>query len=214
MFKNSYRPALGDSSEVAILRFTEQVTGSVEKIRNDYDKIFTLPFNSTNKFSMTIVRYSKTNEITSLMKGASEAIIKKCSTYYSNGEDKIIDQNFLDRFHEIYNTIGGYGERIIGFCDKKLENFEANHKIEFSDPQVPKESFRFLGLISFIDPPRPTVPNAVQECRLAGIKVVMVTGDHPITATAIAKMVNIISGETRDQVAKQSSRKTKDVDPR
>lgn len=207
------RPALGDSSEIAILRFTEQAVGSVEKFRLDYEKIFTMPFNSTNKFSMTVVRNLKTNQITSLMKGASETIIKKCSTYHLNGQDIEMDQNFLDKFHAIYDTLGGYGERIIGFCDRKLDSFNVDHKIEFTDSQIPKTHYRFLGLISFIDPPRPAVPNAVQECRLAGIKVVMVTGDHPITAKAIAKMVNIISGETRDEIAKQTKRETKDVDP-
>lgn len=185
----------------------------MEQFRGDYEKIFIMPFNSTNKFSMTVVRNMRTEQITSLMKGACEAIIKKCSTYYLNCEERQIDQKFMDRFHEIYDTIGGYGERIIGFCDKQLDSFKTDHKIEFSDPQIPKQSYRFLGLISFIDPPRATVPIAVQECRLAGIKVVMITGDHPITAKAIAKMVNIISGETRDEVARKQSRKSKDIDP-
>ena len=208
-----HRPALGDSSEVAILRFTEQAIGSVERFRGDYEKIFTLPFNSTNKFSMTVVRNLKTEQITSLMKGACEAIIKRCSTYYLDHEEKQIDEKFMEKFHKIYDTIGGYGERIIGFCDKQLHSFRNDHKIEFTDPQIPKLGYRFLGLISFIDPPRATVPSAVQECRLAGIKVVMITGDHPITAKAIAKMVNIISGETRDEIAKKQSKMSKDVDP-
>ena len=142
---------------------------------------------------MAIIRNLKTEQITSIMKGASETIIKKCSTYLFNGKNIKIDQSFLDRFHAIYDTIGGYGERIIGFCDKQLDSFLTDHKIEFNDSQIPKDNYRFLGLISFIDPPRPAVPNAVEECRLAGIKVVMVTGDHPITAKAIAKMVNIIN---------------------
>lgn len=195
------------------MRLTERVIGSVEQYRGDYEKIFTMPFNSTNKFSMTVVRNTRNDQITSLMKGACEAIIKKCSTYYLNREEREIDEKFMERFHEIYDTIGGYGERIIGFCDKQLDSFNNDHKIEFSDPQIPKQNYRFLGLISFIDPPRATVPNAVQECRMAGIKVIMITGDHPITAKAIAKMVNIISGETRDEMAKRLNRNSKDIDP-
>ena len=57
----------------------------------------------------------------------------------------------------------------------------------------PCEGMCFVGLMSLIDPPRPNVPDAVAKCRMAGIKVIMVTGDHPITAKAIAKMVGIIS---------------------
>lgn len=203
---------MGDSSEVAILRFTEEVIGSVNEFRKNYEKVFTLPFNSTNKFSMAIVRNLKTNEHTCLIKGASEAIIKKCSTYLQNGDNIKIDKKFLDKFHEIYDTIGGYGERIIGICDKELDSFELkNSKIDYEDSSIPKTDYRFLGLISFIDPPRPTVPNAVQACRSAGIKVVMITGDHPITAKAIAKMCNILSSETRDEVAKRTNREPKDV---
>ena len=67
----------------------------------------------------------------------------------------------------------------------------------------PLEGLRFVGLISMIDPPRAAVPDAVAKCRSAGIKVIMVTGDYPITATAIAKGVGIISegNETAEDVA-------------
>ena len=65
--------------------------------------------------------------------------------------------------------------------------------------------FRFVGLMSLIDPPRAAVPDAVTKCRSAGIKVIMVTGDHPITAKAIAKSVGIISDgtETKEDIAER-----------
>ena len=67
------------------------------------------------------------------------------------------------------------------------------------------DNFRFVGLMSLIDPPRAAVPDAVTKCRSAGIKVIMVTGDHPITAKAIAKSVGIISDgtETKEDVAER-----------
>nr|XP_031531135.1 potassium-transporting ATPase alpha chain 2-like [Vicugna pacos] len=69
----------------------------------------------------------------------------------------------------------------------------------------PTSNFCFVGLLSMIDPPRSTVPDAVTKCRSAGIKVIMVTGDHPITAKAIAKSVGIISAnsETVEDIAKR-----------
>lgn len=69
----------------------------------------------------------------------------------------------------------------------------------------PTSNFCFVGLLSMIDPPRSTVPDAVAKCRSAGIKVIMVTGDHPITAKAIAKSVGIISAnsETVEDIAKR-----------
>ena len=74
-------------------------------------------------------------------------------------------------------------------------NFETDPK-----PNFPTEGLRFLGLVTLIDPPRPSVPDAVAKCREAGVRVIMVTGDHPITAEAIARKVGIITeGELREK---------------
>lgn len=80
----------------------------------------------------------------------------------------------------------------------------------------PSTGLRFVGLISMIDPPRPTVPDAVEKCLRAGIKVIMVTGDHPITAKAIARAVGIIqeTSETREEIAARLGVPVDRVDPR
>jgi sodium/potassium-transporting ATPase subunit alpha len=84
---------------------------------------------------------------------------------------------------------------IAGFCDFLLpsDKFPLGFKFDCDDPNFPLTGLRFVGLMSMIDPPRAAVPDAVAKCRSAGIKVIMVTGDHPITAKAIAKSVGIIS---------------------
>jgi sodium/potassium-transporting ATPase subunit alpha len=73
------------------------------------------------------------------------------------------------------------------------DKFPPGYKFDADDPNFPLSNLRFVGLMSMIDPPRAAVPDAVAKCRSAGIKVIMVTGDHPITAKAIAKSVGIIS---------------------
>lgn len=73
------------------------------------------------------------------------------------------------------------------------DKFPPGFKFDQDDPNFPISGLRFVGLMSMIDPPRAAVPDAVAKCRSAGIKVIMVTGDHPITAKAIAKSVGIIS---------------------
>lgn len=73
------------------------------------------------------------------------------------------------------------------------DKFPLGFKFDGDDPNFPLSGMRFVGLMSMIDPPRAAVPDAVAKCRSAGIKVIMVTGDHPITAKAIAKSVGIIS---------------------
>ena len=124
-----------------------------------------------------------------------------------------------DAFNEAYMELGGLGERVLGFCDFYLdeEKFPVGFTFDGEDEvNFPLEGLRFVGLMSMIDPPRAAVPDAVTKCRSAGIKVIMVTGDHPITAKAIAKSVGIISegNETVDDIAARLNIPTSEVNPR
>lgn len=96
-------------------------------------------------------------------------------------------------------------EICVGFCDFKLptDKFPEDFPFDAEMKNFPLDGFRLIGLISMLDPPRAAVPEAVAKCRSAGIRVVMITGDHPITAKAIAKSVGIISkgSETVENVA-------------
>ena len=95
-----------------------------------------------------------------------------------------------------------------------LDQYPPGCTFDPEEPEFLKLGLRFVGLVSMIDPPRPGVPEAVQTCRSAGIKVVMVTGDHPITAKAIARGVGIISpnNETVEEKAKRLEMDPFDVD--
>merc|ERR1711993_230399 len=97
-------------------------------------------------------------------------------------------------------------------ADKYPEGYPFNN----DDVNFPIDGLRFVGLMSMIDPPRAAVPDAVSKCRSAGIKVIMVTGDHPITAKAIAKSVGIISEGTLtvEDIAEERGCDVKDVNPR
>merc|ERR1712196_20321 len=110
-----------------------------------------------------------------------------------------------EAFNKSYMDLGGLGERVLGFCHKYLdaEKYGPGFKYDPDDPNFPLDNLCFVGLMSMIDPPRAAVPDAVAKCRSAGIKVIMVTGDHPITAKAIAKSVGIISdgNETVEDIA-------------
>src|SRR5690606_3487405 len=114
--------------------------------------------------------------------------------------------------------LGGLGERVIGFCFLPLpsRDFPPNYAFSNEDVNFPLENMCFLGLMSMIDPPRAAVPDAVAKCRSAGIKVIMVTGDHPITAKAIAKSVGIISegNGTVEDIAERRGVPVSEVDPR
>lgn len=90
------------------------------------------------------------------------------------------------------------------------------YEFDADEVNFPLTGLRFVGLISMIDPPRAAVPDAVAKCRSAGIKVIMITGDHPITAKAIAKGVGIVSegNETVEDIAARRGVDVATVDPR
>lgn len=107
------------------------------------------------------------------MKGAPERIFDRCSTYLMNGKTYPIDEAFKKQFDEAYCIMGSMGERVLGFCDLFLDEDKFPAGFEFATEPVnfPLDGFRFVGLMSMIDPPRPGVPDAVQKCRSAGIRV-------------------------------------------
>merc|ERR1711950_50608 len=124
----------------------------------------------------------------------------------------------MGAFETAYMELGGLGERVLGFCDYMLpaDKYPAGYPYDADEENFPLEGLRFVGLMSMIDPPRAAVPDAVLKCRSAGIKVIMVTGDHPITAKATARSVGIISEgtETIEDIATRRGCNVKDVNPR
>uniref|UniRef100_A0A4X2JT46 ATPase Na+/K+ transporting subunit alpha 4 n=1 Tax=Vombatus ursinus TaxID=29139 RepID=A0A4X2JT46_VOMUR len=139
-----------------------------------------------------------------VMKGAPERILERCSTILINGRDYPLDKESQNAFHDAYLELGGLGERVLGFCYLDLpEPYTGDFHFDSDNINFPITELCFVGLVSMIDPPRAAVPDAVGKCRSAGIKVIMITGDHPITAKAIAKGVGIISenSETVEDIA-------------
>uniref|UniRef100_T1GMD8 Cation-transporting P-type ATPase C-terminal domain-containing protein n=1 Tax=Megaselia scalaris TaxID=36166 RepID=T1GMD8_MEGSC len=192
--------------------------GDVMAIRKRNPKLAEIPFNSTNKFQLSIHGIDDDMRYLLVMKGAPERILERCSTIYINGEDKPLDDEMKENFNKAYMQLGGLGERVLGFCDYILptNKFPKGYKFDTDTVNFPTSGLRFVGLISMIDPPRAAVPDAVAKCRSAGIKVIMITGDHPITAKAIARSVGIISekSETVEDVAERMKIPVEDVDPR
>merc|ERR1740131_245064 len=214
------REVNGDASEAAILKCTELSKGNVMGYRAANKKVCEIPFNSANKFQVSIHESSDPNDkgYVMMMKGAPERILERCSTISIDGKDLPLTQQWKDNFEAAYMELGGLGERVLGFCDFSLptNKYPIGYPFDPDEENFPLNGLRFVGLMSMIDPPRAAVPDAVSKCRSAGIKVIMVTGDHPITAKAIAKSVGIISegNETVDDIANRLNIPPKEVDPR
>merc|ERR1712106_184085 len=183
-------------------------------------KVCEIPFNSTNKYQVSIHETEDKNDPRYLlvMKGAPERILDRCSTTFCNGEEKPIDDEMKEDFNNACLELGGLGERVLGFCDYMLpsDKYPLGYPFDADNVNFPVHGLRFVGLMSMIDPPRAAVPDAVAKCRSAGIKVIMVTGDHPMTAEAIAKSVGIISegNFTIQDIAEERGIPITEVDPR
>jgi len=155
--------------------------------------------------------------ITVYIKGAPEKILNRCSHILENGEERPFDANQRANVDFANDTFGGTGERVLAFAKIELDPETYNKGSDISTPGYqfdvsgwkawndvkefssavdgwfPMWDFRLCGLVSLNDPPRPKVDVSVQKCKNAGIKVIMVTGDQPPTAAAIAFKVNIIT---------------------
>ena len=167
------RDTAGDASESALLKCCELMMGSVEGIRKKNPKVVEIPFNSTNKWQLSIHEIPDSTQYLLVMKGAPERILARCSTIMINGEMHDLTESWKSRYNEAYMELGGMGERVLGFAHFYLDetNFPKGFKFDTDDLNFPTENLTFVGLMSMIDPPRAAVPDAVAKCRSAGIKV-------------------------------------------
>merc|ERR1711953_1296708 len=194
----------GDASEAAILKCTELSNGNVMEYRAKNKKLVEIPFNSTNKFQVSVHETSDPSDKRALlvMKGAPERILQRCSTIVIDGTERPLTEDWKNAFETAYMELGGLGERVLGFCDFMLpeDKYPAGYPYDADEENFPLEGLRF----------------AVLKCRSAGIKVIMVTGDHPITAKAIARSVGIISDgtETVEDIATRKGIPVEEVNPR
>lgn len=214
----------GDATELGLYRFFKQCLSSrldvdVEAFRADNNKVHEIPFNSSFKWQMSIHRLA-TNEGREILflKGAPDVLLTKCA-YYLNATGAVlpIDEEFRKIYTAAYEDYGGQGERVLGFAMRHMarsyeEELALNPKYKeelrenlIGGPKCvkPIQDLIFVGLVTLLDPPRPEVPQAVRDCHTAGVKVVMVTGDHPLTAAAIARKIGLITLPTRDVLAKE-----------
>jgi sodium/potassium-transporting ATPase subunit alpha len=127
-----------------------------------------------------------------------------CKTCYGKQGEEDIDR-FTNSYDKSNDLLARDGKRILGFACKFLDRrqYRVPEDINIKTPSdlgFDSDDFIFIGIVSLMDPPRDEVPEAVLTCRSAGIKVIMVTGDQPKTAAAIAKQVNIISRESKTSV--------------
>ena len=171
---------VGDSIDIAFYILSEKENIYID----DYEIIKRIPYESENKYSAVFYKYQ--NEYYCTVKGSYEVISSMCNKMQIGKEKKKIDSMYLLNQNELLSQ-DGY--RVIALATEKIDNFVL--KDNYSIKDIP--NLTFLGLVGFIDPIRSDVKESITKCREAGIKVMMITGDHPLTAFAISKELELAS---------------------
>ena len=184
----------GDPTEGALVVAAAKAGLWKEELEKDARRIGEIPFSSERKCMTTVHLVSGKNRI-AFMKGAPEIVLDKCTKIYANGKIRKIAQEDRRELLKVTEAMAMQALRNLGFAFKELPESVA----EF-DEKIEKDMI-FVGIMGMIDPPREEVKEAIYLCRKAGIKVVMVTGDHKLTAIAVAKELNLLGeNETEGKV--------------
>eukprot|EP01083_Nonionella_stella_P000981 2835_1 len=199
----------GTPTESAILTAAIPCVGGldgVDQIKGNYKTIHEIPFNSDNKWHLTIHTVHDQESYLLQLKGAPERVLNICGYYYDEYHEQLpLDDVMRSAIANKITSMAAKGERVLCFAESF---FSAAHDFEFKGECFATANWdidgkrgghgalTFVGFMSLIDPPRAEVQASVHWCHQAGIKVVMVTGDHRITAAAIARQVGIIRDHT------------------
>uniref|UniRef100_UPI002630D608 cation-translocating P-type ATPase n=1 Tax=Clostridium sp. TaxID=1506 RepID=UPI002630D608 len=179
---------IGDPTEVALVNLAHKLSLEEINVRNICSRLSELPFDSDRKLMSTLQNFD--NKYIMFTKGAFDVLLDKLKLIKTS--DGVREITYEDK-QNIINTnrqLSESGLRVLAFAYRELES---NVDLTLED----ENNYTFLGLISMIDPPREESAAAVRDCRTAGIKPVMITGDHKITASAIAKQIGILNDGDR-----------------
>jgi magnesium-transporting ATPase (P-type) len=178
----------GDPTEAALFPFAAKIGLERQNEQAAYPRVDVIPFESEHKFMATLHRDTAEREIL-LVKGAPEVILEHCDRQQTQNGQQPIDRSHFLRDSE---RLAAQGERVLALAWLEEPGVRAR---SMGPADLPK-NLVLLGLVGLLDPPRKEAIDAVGECHQGGIRVTMITGDHKITAAAIAKMLGIGDGST------------------
>lgn len=180
--------AVGDPTETALLSFCRTIGGDENKVREEFPRLQEIPFDSDRKLMSTL--HFRNNRYEMLIKGAPDVLLARCTSVEQNGEVLPLTDEIRSAIVDQNRDFSSQGLRVLAFAKKVLSE---NRPLTLED----ENDLIFTGLIAMMDPPRVESAPAVADCRRAGIRPVMITGDHKITASAIAKEIGILQDGDR-----------------
>ncbi len=198
---------IGDPTETALVSYGYPMGYKKNQMEFSLPRVEELPFDSDRKLMTTM--HQDNDGILVLTKGAPDVLLKHCTAIQINGIQKSINEKNLNRIQAANSAMAEGALRVLAMAYKRIQSIP-----EDLSPSNVERDLIFVGLVGMIDPPRVEVKDSVRICREAGIRPIMITGDHRDTATAIAKELNIITSEREvltgpqlDQLSEQQLQK-------
>ena len=178
----------GDPTETALIDMGMKMDVDVHKILST-PRVAELPFDSDRKLMTTV--HEVNGKYFVYTKGAIDELLKRCDNYIINSEIKNDLEEYTKTINETNESLAKNALRVLGFAYKEVDKVPTNEEMKNIESHL-----TYVGMVGMIDPPREEAKQAVEKCKTAGIKTVMITGDHKITATAIAKQLGILEDES------------------
>ena len=178
---------IGDPTETALINLGSKLGLDIQKIRGEYPRESENPFDSDRKLMSTKHTIDETPIM--VVKGAVDVIMGRTASIQCGAEVRAITPEDIEKIEAQNQSFSREGLRVLGFAYKAVS---AEEELSLED----ENNLTFLGLIAMMDPPREESMAAVAECKRAGIRPIMITGDHKVTAAAIAKRIGILEDES------------------
>ncbi len=186
-FDEEVNTAVGEPTEAALVNFAEKLDLSKNVQKNIFVRIGEVPFDSSRKMMSTVHRTAE-GTLIQFTKGAPDELLKRCTKILKNGEEIELTDALREEILTANKAMADKALRVLAAAQKALDDEPAAYESETVECDL-----CFLGLVGMIDPVRPEVKPAIDECRSAGIRAIMITGDHKDTAVAIAMQLGIIT---------------------
>ncbi|TFF97722.1 MAG: HAD family hydrolase [Promethearchaeota archaeon] len=181
----------GDPTEVALLILAEKAQ-TIEKITEKWNVEYLFPFDSNRKRMSIIAKERNSGKYRIMVKGALDILLEHCISYVEDGQIKSLNTEMAEKIiktSERFSSIFAY--RILGFAFRDIEKEEAERLLQERDVQKVEKDLIFESFVGMIDPPRSSSKPAVLKARQAGIRVIMITGDHKETAKAVGNEISL-----------------------
>jgi len=172
----------GDAVDTALLRAARKSGWDVPAERNTHPILNEFTFDNTRNCMSTISL--KNGKPWAAVKGAPESVLMRCTQILKGGKIETLTDTLRQGILELVSHMAAEGLRVLAFAERTLSN-------ENLDQEEIERNLTFVGLVGFQDPPRPEVKDAIATCQRAGVRTIMITGDHPLTALAIGKQVGL-----------------------